>query len=188
MRVGAARRRMMRVLAWILALAGVHRAQGQQAAGRYVNPNYRFAVRIPAGLRIRTARAPAPNHGFDARIAPGAAAWATAAYEALDASTLSAEVDSMIAVRWKDGCRLAQRKATALGGAPAAELTVRCAPRTRGGPATVEHGFVAMRSPPGRGPVVYEVGVKYPAGAAAAAEAERVLRSLAAGFSFTSAR
>ena len=184
-----AARMMAAVLAAMLLIAQTVAASAQSSARSprvYRNPEYGFVVRIPTILQIDVPPAPAPAHGFDLHVAPDADGWVFAAYEALDAHTLAVEADSTVAMRAQQGCRVLQRKSGTLGGAAAEDLTFRCAPKSAGGHATIEHTVMALRDPPHRGLITYNVGVRYAEGSATRAEAERVLRTLLDGFVFTS--
>jgi len=172
-----------------LVLAGAARDASAQVSGspvrRYSNPEYEYVVRLPGGVPIERSSGPGPNHGLNVQLAPGSSAWVFSHYETENIHTLSDEVESVVQLRREAGCTATGRKAATLGGVPAAELTFECAPEAgRGQPATLKL-LLTLQRPPDRGYVVYQVGTAYLKGSEKAADAERVYRALAGGFTFT---
>jgi hypothetical protein len=152
-----------------------------EAPARYSNPEYAYAVRLPRGLRIETSTPPNPNHGFRARVPPPASVWVSADYDTENVNTLAEEVQAVRGI-WH-GCRMEGPKPATLGGVAAAELTFHCPAASGGGPETMKL-LLTLRTPPDRGSAGYTVGLQYPEGTPAPAEAEQVYRALVDGFSF----
>ena len=154
------------------------------APARYENVDYGFAVRLPAGLRIEIAPAPAPNHGFDARVAPGTKVWVYAYYPE-QTETLAQEAASTSATWRKSGCRETDRRSATLGARPAVELTFTCRPVSGSEGPTIQRVRMAIRTARDRGQVAYHVGWQRPPGSPHRAEVERVYGQLVDGFAFT---
>ncbi|HET7232011.1 MAG TPA: hypothetical protein VFJ16_18540 [Longimicrobium sp.] len=176
------------VIVCLLMLVGARPADAQTrgaAVRRYQNPEYLFAVRYPASLPIVTDRAPRPNHGLRVPLAPSVDAWVFASYGLETATTLVETVKEQRALFPR--CAVLEETRAALGGGPATQLTLECPPESGRGKPSVFRRILAVRQPPERGLVLYEVSVEYPKGSPAAANAERVFRTLVDGFSFTGA-
>ena len=173
------------VAACLLGLAVTRECRAQAAeppARRYENPEYLFSVRYPLGRPIERSSGPGPNHGFNVEVAPGTSAWVFAGYPE-SASTLAEAVAEQRDVF--RACALTEQESGVLGSQPAAQLTFECPAKAPGHQPNTLKLLLTMRTPPGRSPVVYEVGLQHPKGSRSAPNAERVYRTLAEGFSFT---
>ncbi len=89
----------------------------------YENPNYGYAVRIPAGVKAQTAQEPNPNHGFGVDI--GAAhLWVGAAYMT-EGNSLK-DLEAQERESWSARCKQLSRQPARLARLPAARVVRLC--------------------------------------------------------------
>jgi|GEM_PF-1267602 len=180
--------RIAKVLACVLLVGCASEApaqRGEPSQTRYSNPEYAYAVQLPPGIGIMTSTPPIPDQGFGVRLAPPVNLWLYADYETGTISSLAEKAEDVRESFQGSGCRTVERTMTTLGGAPAAELTFQCPPHSNGEPPETVKQRLTLRTLPGRAPIVYRVGLQYPQGSQAGAEAERLYQALIDGFSFT---
>jgi hypothetical protein len=139
----------------------------------YVNVDYGYEVKLPAGLTANCDDPPRPNHGFKVLSGDltGAEVWVVANYDAQSLETLNAVVADY-AERLGTGIPVANT-ATTVAGLPARRLTLSGRGRT-------EEAILALRPQPDGVGIVFTIGLACSGAScqAARAAAEQLRQSL----------